>query len=156
MQVGFLRGCHAGMPQPPCYACNGYPCKQKHRSVGMPQTMYRDDRDLGPVAVPFQNIVDGGIVGVFLEHENRLIFRNVLYQCGELDHRLPVDLNFTDRRFIFCRQKSTVPLIIPRFIDGKHLMRKVKIRRSNCQSFGKADASFGNQQNHPVPVEFSL
>ena len=48
----------------------------------MPQTMYRDDRDLGPVAVPFQNIVDGGIVGVFLEHENRLIFRNVLYQCG--------------------------------------------------------------------------
>ena len=39
----------------------------------MPQTMYRDDRDLGPVAVPFQNIVNSGIVGVFLEHENRLI-----------------------------------------------------------------------------------
>ena len=75
MQVGFLCGCHAGMPQPPYYACNGYPCKQKHRSVGMPQTMYRDDRDLGPVAVPFQNIVDGGIVGVFLEHENRLMQR---------------------------------------------------------------------------------
>lgn len=76
----------------------------------MPQTMYRDDRDLGPVAVPFQNIVDGGIVGVFLEHENRLIFRNVLYQCCELDYRLPVDLNFADRRFIFVGRNPPFPL----------------------------------------------
>lgn len=76
----------------------------------MPQTMYRDDRDLGPVAVPFQNIVDGGIVGVFLEHENRLIFRNVLYQCGELDHRLPVDLNFTDDDLFFVGKNPPFPL----------------------------------------------
>ena len=86
------------------------PANKKHRSVGMPQTMYRDDRDLGPVAVPFQNIVNSGIVGVFLEHKNRLIFRNVFYQCCELNHRLPVNLNFTDRRFIFVGRNPPFPL----------------------------------------------
>ena len=117
----------------------------------MPQTMYRDDRDLGPVAVPFQNIVNSGIVGVFLEHENRLIFRNVFYQCCELNHRLPVNLNFTDRRFIFCWQKSAVSFIIPRFIDGQHaffkrlgkrldahvadkLLRDGRVRLKDCKS----------------------
>ena len=46
VQVGFLGCCRAGRLQPPCHACNGYAFKQKHRSMGVPQTMYRNNRDV--------------------------------------------------------------------------------------------------------------
>ena len=115
--------------------------------------MDRDNRDIEPLAVTCQDVVDGGVEYSLFRHKNRLIFRKSLHQLGKLDDCLPVNLNLPNRGCVFRRQESSLAFVVPGLADGECLVREVKVFGCNCQCLGKAHPSFGNQQNQPVPVD---
>ena len=70
--------------------------EKQQGGVGVAQTVDRNDRDIAPLAMAAQNIIDGGVVD-FAIHKNRLILRQSFYKLGKTDNRLPINLNFTNR-----------------------------------------------------------
>ena len=64
--------------------------------MGVAQTVDRNDRDIAPLTMAAQNIIDGGVVDLAI-HKNRLIVRQTFYKLGKTDNRLPINLNFTNR-----------------------------------------------------------
>lgn len=60
--------------------------------MGVAQTVDRNDRDIAPLAVTAQNIINGRVVDLAI-HKNRLIVRQTFYKLGKTDNRLPINLN---------------------------------------------------------------
>ena len=62
MEIGLLSGCHTGVSQSPGNTRNRYAGEKQQRCVGVAQTVDRNDRDIAPLAMAAQNIIDGGVV----------------------------------------------------------------------------------------------
>ena len=155
VDVSFLRSGHACVAKASGHTCNRDTGEQKQRGVGVPQPMNRNDRDVEALTVAGQNVIDGGVEYPLLCHKDRLIFRETLYQFGELNNRLPVNLDLTNRGGVFRRQEAPISFVIPSLADGERLVRKIKILGRDCQCLRKTHTSFGNQQNQPVPADVS-
>ena len=62
MEIGLLGGCHAGVSQSSGNTRNRHAGEKQQGGVGVAQTVDRNDRDIAPLAVAAQNIIDGGVV----------------------------------------------------------------------------------------------
>lgn len=96
MEIGLLGGCHAGVSQSSGNTRNRHTGEKQQGGVGVAQTVDGNDRNIAPLAMAAQNIIDGGVVDLAI-HKNRLIVRQTFYKLGKTDNRLPINLNFTNR-----------------------------------------------------------
>ena len=90
--------------------------------MGVTESMNGDHGNVGAFAVPFQNVIDRGVVDLVLLDKDRLIFRQSAKKFGELYNDLPVDLDLPYRRLILGGEEAAFSLVVPGFIDGKRLM----------------------------------
>ena len=66
-----MGGCHAGVSQSPGNTRNRHAGEKQQGGVGVAQTVDRNDRDIAPLAMAAQNIIDGGVVD-FTSSEKRI------------------------------------------------------------------------------------
>ena len=90
--------------------------------MGVTESMNGNHGNVGAFAVPFQNVIDRGVVDLVLLDKDRLIVRQAAKKLGELDNDLPVDLNLPYGRLILGWEEAAFSLIVPGFIDGERLM----------------------------------
>lgn len=74
MEIGLLGGCHAGVSQSSGNTRNRHTGEKQQGGVGVAQTVDGNDRNIAPLAMAAQNIIDGGVVDLAI-HKNRLIVR---------------------------------------------------------------------------------
>ena len=144
------------MAETTCNAGYGNSGEQQQGCVSVSQAMNSDNWQVRPPAMSCQNVIDGGVVNPLFRHKNRLFRGKLAHKGRKLNHSLPVNLDFSDRGSVFCGEKTTFFFVIPSLADGKRLMRKIKILRSQCQRFGKTHPGLGDQEYQPVPINVFL
>lgn len=152
VKICLLRCGHAGMAESSCDAGDRDAGEQQNRSMGVPQSVNRDNGDSGLLAPACQDAVHCGVVH-FPAGEQRGGFRRIPHELGELDNELPIKRDFPHRRRILCRGEPAFSFIIPGFAHGQHLAREVEIAWRERERLGKPQTSFCDKQDKPVPVD---
>ena len=66
----------------------------------MSQTVNGNDRNMASLTISTQNIIYSRVVD-FLFHKKRLFLRQAFDKFRKADNRLPINLNLTNRGFVF-------------------------------------------------------
>ena len=83
----------------------------------MAQPVNGDHRDAARAAMAAEDIVHRRVIDLGADEDGG-VCGTVLDQLGELNDRLPVDLDFTHRRAVFRRLKTAISFVVPCLVDG--------------------------------------
>ena len=80
--------------------------------MSVTKSMYRNDRNIATPTMALQDVVNGGVVDCFSWiNEDRFIFRELFDECRELNCRLPINLNLSNRGTVLGRLEAPFPFV---------------------------------------------
>ena len=153
MQIGFLRGGHAGMAETTRHAGDRYAGEQQQRCMRVTQSMNGNDWHIHVFAMSGEHIVGRRVVDLAM-YEDGFVMRKVFEQAGKLHDELPVKLYLAHGGFVFRGYETASVLVIPGFADGKRLMGEIEVIGCEAERFGETKSGFRDEQDEPIPACF--